>query len=131
VTLLIGVNDQFRGNSVEEYRPRFVSLLAQAIDFAGGDLGRVVVLSIPDWSVTPFANGRRTAETAAEIDAFNAANREEAQEAEVHYVDVTAISRLAAQEPGLLASDGLHPSAEMYALWVAELLPKALEILGQ
>jgi len=131
VTLLIGVNDQFRGNTVEEYRPRFTELLAQAIDFAGGDPGRVIVLSIPDWSVTPFANGRRTTDTASEIDAFNAANLFEAQEAGVHYVDVTAISRLAGDKPDLLASDGLHPSGDMYALWVEELLPLAKEILGQ
>jgi len=130
VTLLIGVNDQFRGNTVEEYRPRFTDLLAQAVEFAGGDPGRVIVLSIPDWSVTPFANGRRTTETAVEIDAFNAANLYEAQAAGVHYVDVTGISRLAEDEPSLLASDGLHPSGEMYVLWVEEMLPLALGILG-
>ncbi len=131
VTLLIGVNDQFRGNTVGEYRPRFIDLLAHAVTFAGGDPGRVIVLSIPDWSVTPFANGRRNAETAAEINAFNAANRYEALEAGVHYVDVTTISRRAGDDPVLLASDGLHPSGEMYALWVEELLPLAIDILRE
>lgn len=123
VTLLIGVNNQYRGYPLEEYRQEFAALLVQAIVFAGGDPGRVVVLSIPDWGVTPFAEGRDQSKIAAEIDAFNAANLEETQKAGAVYVDITPITRLAADEPTLLASDGLHPSGEMVAQWVVLLLP--------
>lgn len=129
VSLLIGVNNQYRGRDREEYRAQFAALLARAIAFAGGDPSRVVVLSIPDWGVTPFAALRDRAAIASEIDAFNAINRDEADKAGVHYVDVTPISRQAAQEPSLLAADGLHPSGTMYAAWAALALPVAKQAL--
>jgi lysophospholipase L1-like esterase len=125
VTLLIGVNNQYRGRSAEEYRSEFVALLGRAIAFAGGDAGRVVVVSIPDWGVTPFAADRDRVKIAREIDQFNAINREEAARAGAHYADVTAISRGAATDPALTASDGLHPSAKMYQQWVDVILPRA------
>ena len=75
VSLLIGVNNQYRGRSVENYKPEFESLLKQAIQFAGGNANRVIVVSIPDWGVTPFANGRDRTQIAKEIDDYNAANR--------------------------------------------------------
>jgi lysophospholipase L1-like esterase len=131
VTLLIGVNNQYRGRSSDEYRAQFRSLLARAVGFAGGQAGRVVVLSIPDWSVTPFAARRDRANIAGEIDTFNAINRDEATHAGARYVDVTPISRRAADEPALLAPDGLHPSGAMYAEWATEALPVVLEILGE
>jgi len=123
VTLLIGVNNQYRGLSQESYRQEFVALLEQAIAFAGGDSNRVIVLSIPDWGVTPFAaDQNRPAEVvAAEINAFNTINREEAARRGVHYVDVTAMSRQAESDSSWLAEDSLHPSAKMYAQW-AELV---------
>ena len=117
VTLLIGVNNQYRGLTLNEYRVEFDSLLEQAIQFAGGDPKRVLVLSIPDWSVTPFAAGRDRARVSAEIDAFNALNRDWSARAGVRYVDVTPVSRLASDDPSLLAPDGLHPSGRMYARW--------------
>jgi lysophospholipase L1-like esterase len=122
VTLLIGVNNQYRGRSRDEYRDQFRSLLARAVALAGGRTGRVLVLSIPDWGVTPFAAGRDRAQIAAEIDAFNAINRDEARRARARSVDVTPISRRAEFEPGLIAADGLHPSGAMYAAWAAEVL---------
>ncbi|MCB8968799.1 MAG: SGNH/GDSL hydrolase family protein [Ardenticatenaceae bacterium] len=126
VSLLIGVNNQYRGRAIEEYREQFANLLAQAIDFAGGDSRRVFVLSIPDWSVTPFAQRQRgnTGQIAAEIDAFNAVNLEESAKQGVLYVDVTPISREAAQDSALLAADGLHPSGVMYGRWAALALPQ-------
>jgi lysophospholipase L1-like esterase len=130
VTLLIGVNNQYRGRSVDEYREQFRALLARAIRFAGGSGAHVIVLSIPDWGVTPFAADRNRETIANEIDAFNAANRDEALKSGAHYVDITPISRRAHQDPGLVAGDGLHPSGEMYARWVEVALPAALEILG-
>jgi lysophospholipase L1-like esterase len=122
VTLLIGVNDQYRGRSLDEYRDQFRLLLVRAVGFAAGRADRVVVLSIPDWGVTPFAAGRDRAMIAAEIDAFNAINREEAGHAGARYVDVTPISRRASVEPALIAADGLHPSGAMYEAWAAVIL---------
>lgn len=129
VTLLIGVNNQFRGRDPENYRNEFIMLLNSAIGFAGDKRGRVVVLSIPDWGVTPFANGRDRDKIAREIDLFNAINREESEKAGVAWLDVTEISRLAASRPELLAPDGLHPSGLMYGMWVDELFPIAKQIL--
>jgi lysophospholipase L1-like esterase len=122
VTLLIGVNNQYRGYPLATYRDEFRSLLQQAIGFAGARPERVIVLSIPDWGVTPFAWGANTTQIAAEIDAFNAANRAETEAAGALYVDITPISRRAVEEKDLIASDGLHPSAKMYAAWVEQIL---------
>jgi lysophospholipase L1-like esterase len=130
VTLLIGVNNQYRGRTAEEYRGEFTGLLRRAIGFAGGEASRVVVLSIPDWGVTGFAADRDGAQIAAEIDAYNAINRDEAQRAGAHWVDVTAQSRAAGADPAWLASDALHPSGRAYAEWARLALPAALEALG-
>jgi lysophospholipase L1-like esterase len=130
VSLLIGVNDQYRGRPVSEYPERFRSLLRQAIGFAGGRPARVLVLSIPDWGVTPFASGRDRARIAAEIDAYNAVNRAESVAAGARWVDVTAVSREAAADRTLLAPDGLHPSAAMYARWVDLVVPQARAALA-
>ena len=89
----------------------------------------MIVISIPDWGVTPFAADRDQAVIAREIDAFNAVNREEGNREGVRYVDITPISRRAAADPGLIAEDGLHPSAEMYRQWVELLLPEAVAAL--
>jgi lysophospholipase L1-like esterase len=117
VSLLIGVNNQYRGRTVENYKPEFESLLKQAIQFAGGKADRVIILSIPDWGVTPFANGRDRAQIAREIDDYNAANRYISEIYKVHYIDITPGSREAANDPSLVAGDGLHPSAKEYAKW--------------
>ena len=123
VSLLIGVNDQYQGLSIDNYRQRFKALLDFAISAAGGDPLHVIVLSIPDWGATPFAEGQDRVAIGAEIDAFNAVNREESVAAGVQYFDITAISRRAAGDPSLLAGDGLHPSGEMYAQWVKLVQP--------
>ena len=127
VTLLIGVNNQYRGRDTANYRAEFGDLLRRAIGFAGGDSSRVVVLSIPDWGVTSFAEGRDRAAIAAEIDAYNAINREETEHAGARYVDVTAQSRAAGAHPDFLADDGLHPSGRSYTEWAHLALPAALE----
>ena len=119
VSLLIGVNNQYRGRDAEQYRREFVTLLGRAIKFAGGDPKRVLVVSIPDWGVTPFAANRDRAKIAAEIDRYNAINREEALRAGARYVDITPISRR--DDSSLIAGDGLHPSGKMYAEWVKEI----------
>jgi lysophospholipase L1-like esterase len=130
VTLLAGVNDQYRGGEVERYRERFAALLRRAITFAEGTPARVIVLSIPDWSVTPFALGRDRDAIAKAIDRFNQANREEAARAGARYVDLTALSREAARDRNLIAADGLHPSGRMHDSWAELALPVALEALG-
>lgn len=130
VTLLIGVNNQFRQRSLDEYQTEFRQLLLRAIGYAGGDAGRVIVLSIPDYGVTPFAAGLRRELIAAEIDSFNAVNRQESEALGARYVDITPISRRAGSDLSLLAADGLHPSGKMYAEWVDLLLPVAIAALG-
>lgn len=129
VTLLIGVNNQYRGYPVNRYREDFVFLLGKAIEYAGGKTDHVIVLSIPDWGVTPFARGRNSDQIAEEIDQFNSINREEPEKAGAQYVDVTPVSRQAVSDPALIASDGLHPSRKMYAEWAKLVLPKALDVL--
>jgi lysophospholipase L1-like esterase len=121
VTLLIGVNNQYRGRSADEYRTQFVALLQRAIGFAGGDASKVIVVSIPDWGVTPFAEGRDRAKIAREIDQFNAINREEASRAGAKWVDITPVSRRS--DPALVAADGLHPSGKQYTEWVTLIAP--------
>lgn len=130
VSLLIGVNNQYRGLSQTEYRLEFRALLERAIGFAGGRASRVLVVSIPDWGVTPFALGRDRDQVAGEINAFNLINREESERNGAGYVDITPISRRAAREPGLVAGDGLHPSGAMYAEWVDHILPAARQALA-
>jgi lysophospholipase L1-like esterase len=124
VTLLIGVNNQYRGRTIEDYKPQFEFLLKQAIQFANGKPGHVIVLSIPDWGVTPFAKAndqRRQQQIANEIDSFNRANKEIAETCKVNYIDITPGTREAAGNLGLIASDGLHPSGKEYAKWAEKI----------
>jgi len=130
VTLLIGVNNQFRGRDLEQYRAQFVDLLHQSVGFAGGDPKRVLVLSIPDWGVTPFAEGRDRKKIGEEIDRFNAVNLEETKRMGARYVDVTAVSRQVTDDRSLVAGDGLHPSGRQYAEWAKLALPEAAAALG-
>lgn len=127
VSLLIGVNNQYRGRDPEKYRAEFKSLLAQAAAFAGGKSSRVVVLSIPDWGVTPFASGRDRAKIGGEIDRFNAIGKAETVAAGAHWVDVTPASR--EQHAGWTAADGLHPTAAQYARWTEVALDAAIAAL--
>jgi lysophospholipase L1-like esterase len=129
VTLLIGVNNQYQGKDIESYREEFGELLDISIDLAGGDPGKVIVLSIPDWGVTPFADGRNRDNIREQIDQFNLVNQTESLASGVHYVDITPISRKAVNDTTLLAPDNLHPSGKMYAAWVELLQPIASEIL--
>ena len=127
VSLLIGVNNQYRGRAPAEYRGQFADLLKRAIGLAGSQPGRVLVLSIPDWGVTPFARGRDRAAIGRAIDEFNAINAEAAQGAGARYVDVTPVSRQAVVDAALIAGDGLHPSGKMYTEWARLALPAARE----
>ncbi|HET6911977.1 MAG TPA: SGNH/GDSL hydrolase family protein [Rhodanobacteraceae bacterium] len=130
VTLLIGVNNQYRGRPPDEYRVQFGALLARAIALAGDEARRVVVVSIPDWGVTPFARseGRDARQIATQIDAFNVIAHGEADAQRARFVDITGFSR-AADLRGLLTADGLHPSGAQYARWVEAIAPAAREAL--
>ncbi len=128
VTLLIGVNDQYQHLRQDNYRAKFQQVLNTAIHFAGGNKNHVFVLSIPDWGVTPFGAGRDNI-IGPQIDQFNAINKQISTTAGVNYLDITPISRQAANDPDLVAGDGLHPSDKMYSQWVKLLEPMAAEKL--
>jgi lysophospholipase L1-like esterase len=132
VSLLIGVNDQYRGRPVEGFRVRFARLLERAVGFAQWRREHVLALSIPDWGATPFAatDARGAARISAEIDAYNAAAAELCAQREVAFVDLTALTRAHGADPQMLVEDGLHPSAAMYAQWTRLAAPvvRAMEI---
>ncbi|MCB0700689.1 MAG: SGNH/GDSL hydrolase family protein [Chitinophagales bacterium] len=121
VTLLIGVNNQYRGRSVENFRKEFTELLEDAIDFAQGKPEHVFVLSIPDWGVTPFAEGRDRPKIAEEIDAYNAAKEEITKEFKCHWLPITESTRMHGVDENYLVEDKLHYSGKEYALWSAPL----------
>lgn len=118
VSLLVGVNNQYRGRSPDKYATEFHDLLVQAIGFTGGKPSSVVVLSIPDWGVTPFAEDRNREQIREAINQFNAINQLAASKAGVIYIEITSGTREAAGNASLLASDGLHPSGKEYQRWV-------------
>jgi lysophospholipase L1-like esterase len=127
VSLLIGVNNQYRGRSVEQFRTEFVDLLETSLKFARNNPAHVLVVSIPDWGVTPFASDRNQKEIATQIDLFNAVCKEEAEKRGILFIDITPISRL--NDKNLIADDGLHPSGKMYQLWVEIITPELLKKL--
>ncbi len=128
VTLLIGVNNQYRGMSLKQYEREFTLLLDQAIVYASGKNEKVIVVSIPDYGCSPHGAGSKQ-RIGRKIDDFNRVNKRVALKQGVHYVDITPISRQAIQKSGLVAADGLHPSGEMYRLWVELLIPEVQHIL--
>jgi lysophospholipase L1-like esterase len=133
VTLLIGVNNQYRGRDTDNYRKEFRELLNTAVKYADQKPKRVFVISIPDWGVTPFAANDKRGQTqiGIEIDLFNSINKEEALRAKANYIDITAGSRKAKNNLDLLAGDGLHPSALMYHEWAEMLAAKIKEVLSR
>ncbi|MEO5629978.1 MAG: SGNH/GDSL hydrolase family protein [Thermomonas sp.] len=132
VSLLIGVNDQYRGRGVDDYVGRFTALLQRAITLADAQPRHVFVLSIPDWGVTPFArdSGRDLQRIADELDAYNAAAREICDAHGVAFVDITQVSRALGAQPEMLADDGLHPSSAMYTEWTRLTLTVVRELLA-
>lgn len=128
VFLLIGVNNQYRGRGAEEYRGEFKTLLSKSIAFAKNEPSHIIVLSIPDWAYTPYAEGRDKKAISAEIDLFNKINKEEARAAHAFYVDITGISREAGTDPSLITTDGLHPSGKMYQEWVNKIVLEVMII---
>jgi len=124
VSLLIGVNNQYRGRSLDEYRQQFETLLKKAVRLSANNPSRVIVLSIPDWGVTPYAAQRDRDKIAEEIDDFNLINKSIVLQHQTHYIDITPGSKEAATNSSLIAADGLHPSATEYTRWAKLLFHK-------
>jgi lysophospholipase L1-like esterase len=131
VSLLIGVNNQYRGRSIDNYKQEFTQLLNRAIGFAGDNAQNVFVLSIPDWGVTPFADGHDRHKVAAEIDDYNAACKEIALEHKCRYIEITESTRQHGQQKEYLATDGLHPSGKEYDVWAERLADAVAKTLKQ
>jgi lysophospholipase L1-like esterase len=129
VSLLIGVNDQYQHLDTAGYRKRFTECLQKAIALAGNKTNHVFVLSIPDYSVTPFAKDSDTAQIKKEIDAFNTINKKITLSHKISYTDITPLTREAKTDASLIAIDGLHPSAKEYAKWAKLLAQKIEKIL--
>lgn len=129
VTLLIGVNNQYRGRDLDNYRQEYTQLLDTAISYANGHVNNVFVLSIPDWGVTPFAEGRDRAQIAKDIDAYNAACKDITLAHKCHYLDITDSTRKNGTTPVYLAEDGLHPSGKEYKIWAERLAPMVTKVL--
>ena len=123
VSLLIGVNNQYRGRSIESFKKDFIELLERSIKYANGKKERVFVVSIPDWGVTPFANGKDRNIIEKEINEFNNIISQECSINDIKFFDVTQNSRTALQNKSLIAEDGLHPSKKMYKQWVKIIKP--------
>tara|TARA_B100000965_G_scaffold406843_1_gene449508 strand:- start:4671 stop:5318 length:648 start_codon:yes stop_codon:yes gene_type:complete len=117
VSLLIGVNNQYQGRSVESFAPEFEELLQMAIELAGGKKKRVFVLSIPDYGKTPFG-AAKAEQIARELDAYNEVSQQICKKYGVKYFNITPISRKADKDKELVAPDNLHPSGKMYSQWV-------------
>jgi acyl-CoA thioesterase I len=130
VSLLIGVNDQYQGKPFEQYETNFRHLLDLAISLAGGDTGKVFVVSIPDYAYTPFGQQLDAAKISRELDAYNEVNREIARQYQVIYFDITGISRQGLDRPMLVAKDQLHPSGRMYREWVETMIPEIRAMLS-
>ena len=130
VTLLIGVNNQYRSYPIEQYERELATLMELAVKFAGGDPTHVVVLSIPDYAYTPFGRAKDFARITYEINWYNSIGEDMAARAGLRYLDITPTTRRGLSAPELVAEDGLHPSTELYRQWVELLLPTVLPILG-
>ena len=128
VSLLIGVNNQFRGYQIDKYVMEFESLLNRAIDYSK-DKKNVFVLSIPDYGVTPFGKVKGQERIYREINSYNYINRIMAEKYNVMYFDITEISRKAENDTSLLAEDKLHPSKKMYKMWIDKLKDELIDSL--
>jgi lysophospholipase L1-like esterase len=129
VSLLIGVNNQYRGLSSASFKPEFEALLNRAIAFAGGDKSKVFVVSIPDYGVTPFGQKGDPEKIAKELDVYNQIQKDICEAQGILFIDITPISRNAKTDPELIANDGLHPSAKMYLQWVELMFMDVLSLV--
>ena len=123
VSLLIGVNNQYQGQSANDFRPEFIEILEKSLKLVNNRKERLFVVSIPDWGASPYGFGFDRAKVSKEINDFNSVVKEESEKRGLRYFDITAISRRALLDRTLIASDGLHPSGKMYKLWVDKMIP--------
>jgi len=128
VSLLIGVNNQYRGKSIDDFAKDFELLIKQAIQFAGGKNEAVFALSIPDWGVTPYAAGKSAQKNSAEIDSYNQVCEFVALKYHAVFIEITADQRKNSNLPEYLAPDQLHPSGKEYSNWAALLSKKILAL---
>ena len=126
VTLLIGVNNQFQNQPFDLYEDEFIALVNSAISLGGGDANNLIVLSIPDYSYTPFGQNFNAQTIRSEIKLYNDFAQDYCQANELSYLYITDITQRGLENPSLVADDGLHPSSLAYTKFVERLLPLAL-----
>jgi len=131
VTIMIGVNNQFQGQPIENYRKDLVTLFAAATKLTGGDPRKIVVLSIPDYSAMPFAQDKDPEKISAQVAKFNSVLLEETRRARARMVDVTSVSRFAKTNKQLVAEDGLHPSWRLHGVWARLVYPVARPLVAK
>lgn len=129
VALMIGVNNQYRGIDIEVFKKEFTELFEKSITLANYNTSRVVVISIPDWSVTPFAKFKNHEKIVREINTYNEFIKSKCDKKKVHFVDVTKPSQNMAVDKTLITSDSLHPSKKMYRVWAKRIGKKLLKTL--
>ena len=131
VTLLIGVNNQYQNKPFSVYETEFPELLQTAIQLAKGNSNRVMVVSIPDYSFTPFGQSNSNPTTISnQLINYNQFAKNHAESLGVSFVNITDITQLGLEQPNLVASDGLHPSELAYSKFVERILPIAKVKLG-
>jgi len=130
VSLLIGVNNQYRGRTLDEYRQQFETILKKSIRLAGNQSSKVIVLSIPDWGVTPYAANRDRNKIAEEIDDFNLINKSVTLQHNTNYIDITPGTKEANSDLSLITTDGLHPSGKEYGKWAKMVAEKISRVLA-
>jgi len=128
VTLLVGANNCFQEEEPGVFRPKFVDTLERAIGFAAGPED-VLVVSVPNYTLTPVGQRNDPEEDATRLDAYNSIIEEAASEAGTRYVDVVPPSETVTENPGLIAEDDLHPSGAQYDLWLERIYPVASAVL--
>lgn len=128
VSVLIGVNNQFDGKSIEDYKSDLHELFTKAIAQCSQGKKGVFALSIPDYSVTPFAKSKKI-NSAEELAKFNAVYKAVSTNFGIDFYNITPISRQAEKNENLLAEDLLHPSGLMYANWVNEIFDEVCKKL--
>ncbi len=122
VTLLIGVNNQYRELPADEFKNDFEFLLRKAIHLSGSNSKHVIVLSIPDWGVTPFAAKKDEKKIGEQIDAFNTICQSVSKKMQAHFINITEETRKAKRDNSLLANDKLHYSAKAHAVWAQQVV---------
>jgi lysophospholipase L1-like esterase len=122
VTLLIGVNNQYRGRDAIEYKEQLEEILKRTIELANGKKEHVIIISIPDYSVTPYASSMDVDKISKEIEVLNGINRALSIQYKVQYADIAASSKEAKNDASLIAQDRLHPSEKEYERWAEKLV---------